>query len=84
MRNPNPDVYTSWQEFAKQAFWDYQAAGEIFILATARYATDYPARFHVVPPWAVEVDSGRGGPHVQDRAGRRDRGHAPRPVQEHG
>ena len=45
-----------WQEFAKQAFWDYQAAGEVFILATARYATGYPARFHVIPPWSVEID----------------------------
>src|SRR4051812_40523673 len=22
LRNPNPDLYTSWQEFAKQLFWD--------------------------------------------------------------
>jgi len=54
--NPDPDVYTSWDEFAKQMFWDYQAAGETFIICTARYATGWPARFHVVPPWAVTVD----------------------------
>ena len=22
--NPDPDIYTSWEEFAKQLFWDYQ------------------------------------------------------------
>jgi HK97 family phage portal protein len=57
--NPDPDTYTSWTEFAKQAFWDYQL-GEVFILATARYATGWPARFHVVPPWAVSVELDNG------------------------
>jgi HK97 family phage portal protein len=58
--NPDPDHYVSWPEFAKQLFWDYQAAGEAFVLATAWYTTGWPARFHVVPPWYVEVslDSG--------------------------
>src|SRR5262245_33276818 len=58
--NPDADVYTSWEEFSKQLFWDYQL-GEDFVLATARYATGYPARFHVVPPWAVEVNMAGGG-----------------------
>jgi HK97 family phage portal protein len=60
LENPDPDLYTSWDEFAKQLFWDYQL-GEVFVLATARYATGYPARFHVVPGWTVnvEMDSGR-------------------------
>lgn len=53
--NPDPDLYTAWPEFAKQMFWDYQL-GEVFVLATARYASGYPARFHVVPPWAVNVE----------------------------
>lgn len=57
--NPDPDIYTSWEEFSKQLFWDYQL-GEAFVIATARYATGYPARFHVVPPWAVEVDMDAG------------------------
>jgi HK97 family phage portal protein len=57
VNNPDPDVYASWEEFAKQLFWDYQL-GEAFVLATARYSTGWPARFHVVPPWAVEVDAG--------------------------
>lgn len=55
MSNPDPDTYTSWEEFAKQLFWDYQL-GEAFVIATARYSTGFPARFHVVPPWAVEVE----------------------------
>src|SRR5262245_61008163 len=49
LRNPDPDLYTSWEEFAKQLFWDYQL-GECFVIATARYATGWPARFHVVSP----------------------------------
>ena len=59
LTNPDPDVYTSWEEFAKQLWWDYQL-GEAFILATAWYATGYPARFHVVPPWAVNVEMDQG------------------------
>jgi HK97 family phage portal protein len=53
--NPDPDFYTSWSDFAKQLFWDYQL-GEAFVLTTARYQTGWPARFHVVPPWYVSVD----------------------------
>jgi HK97 family phage portal protein len=53
--NPDPDVYTSWDEFAKQLFWAFQL-GEAFIVCTARYSTGWPARFHVLPSWAVEVD----------------------------
>jgi HK97 family phage portal protein len=60
MRNPDPDAYTSWEEFAKQLFWDYMM-GEVFVIATAWYATGYPARFHVVPPWAVNVEMGKEG-----------------------
>jgi HK97 family phage portal protein len=55
MTNPDPDQYTSWEEFAKRLFWDYQL-GEAFIIATAWYATGWPARFHVLPPWAVSVE----------------------------
>lgn len=55
LTNPDPDLYASWEEFAKQLFWDYQM-GEAFLLSTARYATGWPARFHVVPPWAVNVE----------------------------
>jgi HK97 family phage portal protein len=53
--NPDPDKYGSWEEFAKQLFWDYQL-GEAFVLATARYSNGWPARFHVVEPWFVNVE----------------------------
>jgi HK97 family phage portal protein len=55
INNPDPDVYSDFGEFLKQAAWDYQM-GETFILTTARYATGWPARFHVVPPWMVNID----------------------------
>jgi HK97 family phage portal protein len=55
MSNPDPDVYTSWDEFAKSLFWDYQL-GEAFIVATARFADGWPARFHVIEPWLVNVE----------------------------
>jgi HK97 family phage portal protein len=60
LTNPDPDIYTSWEEFARQLFWDYQAVGEAFVLSTARYATGWPARFHVVPPWTVNVEMNQG------------------------
>lgn len=55
LNNPDPDQYTSWEEFAKQLFWGYQL-GEVFVLATAFYSTGWPARFHVMLPWLVEID----------------------------
>lgn len=55
MDNPDPDTYSSWTEFSKQLFWDYQI-GEAFVLCTARYATGWPARFHVVPGMLVDVE----------------------------
>jgi len=60
LTNPDPTVYTCWEEFAKQLFWDYHL-GEAFVVATAYYVTGWPARFHVVPPWMVnvEMDAGR-------------------------
>jgi HK97 family phage portal protein len=61
INNPDPEQYASWEEFAKQLFWDYQAAGEVFVVATAYYATGWPARFHVVSPWLVEANIGGDG-----------------------
>jgi HK97 family phage portal protein len=58
--NPDPDRYTGWIEFAKQLFWDYHL-GEAFVIATAYYATGWPARFHVVPPYLMSVDWGPNG-----------------------
>ena len=60
LTNPDPDIYTSWEEFAKQLFWDYQL-GEAFVIVTARYRTGWPARFHVVPPWALNIEIDRSG-----------------------
>ena len=59
LRNPDPELYTSWEEFAKQLFWDFHL-GEAFVLATARYATGWPARFHVIPAGIVEVEMDAG------------------------
>jgi HK97 family phage portal protein len=62
MANPDPMIYTSWHEFAKQAFWDYQL-GETFILPMARGADGFPLSFRVVPPWLVNIEM-RGGRRV--------------------
>ena len=59
LNNPQPETYASWEEFMKQLAWDYQL-GEAFVLATARYSTGFPARFHVVPPWLVNVEITEG------------------------
>ena len=60
LTNPQPLTYSSWEEFAKQLVWNYLMVGETFVLATAWYATGYPARFHVVPPHLVEVEIAGG------------------------
>ena len=60
LNNPDPDLYTSWDEFTKQLFWDFQM-GEAFVMATAWYSNGYPARFHVVAPWMVNVELGGDG-----------------------
>jgi HK97 family phage portal protein len=60
MKNPDPTIYSSWGEFAKQLFWDFQL-GEAYVMATDYYANGYPKRFRVMPPWAFksEMDGGR-------------------------
>lgn len=60
MANPDPMIYTSWQEFAKQLFWDFQM-GEAFVLPMAHRADGFPHRFRVVPPWLVNVELRNGG-----------------------
>lgn len=55
MSNPDPTVYSSWSEFAKQLFWDYHL-GEAFVLPMAHDGRGYPIRFRVIPPWLVNVD----------------------------
>lgn len=54
--NPEPLVYNSWQDFAKEVFWSYYGVGEVFIYATARYSDGHAARFVVVNPAYVNVD----------------------------
>jgi HK97 family phage portal protein len=60
MSNPDPSIYTSWHEFAKQLFWDYQL-GEAFVLPMSLGADGFPLTFRVVPPWLVnaEIRAGR-------------------------
>jgi len=55
MNNPDPDLYTAWEEFAKQVFWAY-SMGEAYVICTARYATGWPARFHLVPSRLVDAE----------------------------
>jgi len=61
MTNPDPDIYTDWSEFAKQLFWDFQAAGEAFVLPMARAADGWPYTLRVVPPplMTAEMAGGR-------------------------
>jgi HK97 family phage portal protein len=75
MANPDPTIYTSWHEFAKQLFWDYYL-GEAFVLPVARGFDGYPLTFRVVPPWMMHVEmaggvrryrlGGLSGPDVSD------------------
>jgi HK97 family phage portal protein len=59
MTNPDPLIYTGWDEFMKQVFWDYQL-GEAFVLCMARGANDKPVRFRVIPPWLMSVSMDEG------------------------
>lgn len=59
MTNPDPDIYSSWFEFAKQLFWDY-LMGEVFVLPVSHYADGSVRTFRVVPPWLINVEL-RGG-----------------------
>lgn len=58
MTNPDPLIYTSWQEFASQLFWEYHL-GEAFVLATS-YLGGYPATFRVIPAHMVQVTTEEG------------------------
>lgn len=59
MSNPDPTIYSSWSEFAKQVFWDYQL-GEVFIMPSDFFANGWPSTFRVVPPWMVNVEMAAG------------------------
>lgn len=59
MSNPDPLIYSSWNEFAKQLFWDYQL-GEVFVLPMAFFSDGFPMRFRVVPPYLMHVEMSGG------------------------
>jgi phage portal protein BeeE len=75
MVNPDPSIYSSWQEFAKQLFWDFQL-GEVFIIRLGKFANGFPSRFRIIPAWAVDVEmkngvriyrlGGRDGPDITE------------------
>lgn len=54
MANPDPTIYSSWQEFAKQLFWDFML-GEALVLPMSFFSDGWPMRFRVIPPWLVDV-----------------------------
>lgn len=64
------DIYASWQECAKQIFWDFHLAGEVFILPMSTYADGFPKSFRVVPPWLISVEMIGG--HREYRLGAND------------
>ena len=56
--NPQPEIYTHWDEFARQIWWSYQLTGEVFIGATSRFLdSGYPRTFAMLAPWLVSVDN---------------------------
>lgn len=59
MTNPDPSIYSSWHEFAKQLFRDY-LMGEAFVIPIATGVNEYPLTFRVVPPWLMHVEM-KGG-----------------------
>jgi HK97 family phage portal protein len=57
--NPEPELYSDWTEFAKQAFNTFQSQGEIILWCTGRFAESsggFPARFVVLNPQLVTVE----------------------------
>jgi hypothetical protein len=47
--------YSSWEEFAKQLFWDFQL-GEVFLMEMSSFSDGFPMRFRVMPGWAFYVE----------------------------
>jgi HK97 family phage portal protein len=70
MVNPDPSIYSSWEEFAKQLFWDFQL-GEVFIMEMSSFSDGFPMRFRVMPPWAIhaEMEGGMRRYHLGDITG---------------
>jgi len=59
MSNPDPSIYTSWFEFAKQLFWEFML-GEVFVLPFERYTNGYPRTMRVIPSAFVTVEMSGG------------------------
>lgn len=53
---PEPELYSDWTEAAKQLFNSYQAAGEVILWATGRYADGGIARWVVLNPSMVNIE----------------------------
>jgi HK97 family phage portal protein len=60
MRNPQPEVYASWHDFAQRLWWGFQVAGEVILLATSRFENSRPRTFFAVNPWLVQVEFVKG------------------------
>lgn len=56
MRNPQPELYASFHEFASQLWWNFQVVGEAIVVATSRYENRWPRTFMVLQPWVVNVE----------------------------
>lgn len=69
MLNPDPTIYASWEEFAKQLFWDFQL-GEVFVWSMAEFRSGLPMNMRVLPGWMVKVEM-KGGSRVYTLEGSR-------------
>jgi HK97 family phage portal protein len=69
MVNPDPTIYTSWYEFAKQLFWDFML-GEAFVMPFEYYADGYPRTMRVICPAYVKVEM--DGPYRRYWIGKRE------------
>jgi len=56
LTNPEPEVYVSWDAFAKELFWCFRGVGEAFVYSLARGSDGYPSRFMMLNPSIVTVD----------------------------
>jgi HK97 family phage portal protein len=67
--NPEPELYTSIVDAFKAVVNSTLIRGEAFLYATARYADDSVARWAVLNPDMVNVETGTGGRAVYTMAG---------------
>lgn len=54
--NPEPEVYPSWNAWAKEAWWCLVTCGEVFLYATESDNTGRPSRWMNLNPSFVNVD----------------------------